>query len=126
MADINALFPSKWLKASDVASGVDVQIAGLKMEHIQENEAEKPVLYFNGHTKGLVLNKTNGLMIAHSYTPETDNWVGKMIHMRSEPVAFQGKIVDSIRVSCPQPDFQKPPVSDVPTDSVPPTEDIPW
>ena len=99
MANINQLFPSKYLKAEDVKAGVTVTIAGMKMEKVAEGEADKPVIYFHGKQKGLVLNKTNAQMIAHiTGSFDTDEWANKMVYLHSEPVSFQGRIVDSIRV----------------------------
>ena len=109
MANINTLFPSKYLKAEDVKAGVTVTIAGMKMEKVAEGEADKPVIYFHGKQKGLVLNKTNAQMISHiTGSFDTDEWANKMVYLHSEPVSFQGRIVDSIRVgtapmAAPQP-----------------------
>ena len=103
MPNVNEMFPSKWLKASDLpAGGADVVIANIVMEEVNAGEAPKYVMHFNGKDKGIVLNKTNGLMIAHSYGVDSDNWIGKPIHLYKEPVQFQGKIVDAIRVRVPE------------------------
>jgi len=104
MANINSLFPSKWLKAADLPQGGQtVTIASLSLEEVEEGKEPKPVLHFHGARKGLVMNKTNALMIAHAYGDETDLWREKQIHLYSEPVSFQGKIVDAIRVRAVQP-----------------------
>ena len=110
MANINQLFPSKYLKAEDVKAGVTVTIAGMKMEKVAEGEADKPIIYFHGAQKGLVLNKTNAQMIAHiTGSFDTDEWANKMIYLHSEPVSFQGRIVDSIRVGKSQDPVKVPP-----------------
>ena len=102
MANINQLFPSKYLKAEDVKAGVTVTIAGMKMEKVAEGEADKPVIYFHGKQKGLVLNKTNAQMISHiTGSFDTDEWANKMVYLHSEPVSFQGRIVEAIRVGKP-------------------------
>lgn len=95
--NINAAFPSTYLKASDlqgrrVTIGIDrVAIEDVGGEH-------KPVLYFLGRDRGLVLNKTNGSIIAEMYGPETDDWHGRSITLYPARVEYQGKIVDAIRV----------------------------
>ena len=120
MANINTLFPSKWLKSDDVKQGVNVQIAGMKLEEVEEGKPGKPVLYFNGAQKGLVLNKTNGQMIAHiTGSLDTDDWVGKTVYLHSEPVSFQGRIVDSIRVGKAQAPIQ----AHANTNGIPPQND---
>jgi hypothetical protein len=100
MPNINDIFPSKWLKASDLPpQGITLTIATLAMEDVDESKPPMPVLHFHGHDKGLVLNKTNGQMLAHLFnSPDTDAWMGKPIMLVSEPVQFQGRIVDAVRV----------------------------
>ena len=99
--NINDAFPSKWLKAADLKGHppVSVVIREVTLEEVGDDKETKPVVYFEGKKLGVVLNKTNGAMIAHFYGSETDGWRGKQILLRCEPVAFAGKIVDSIRVS---------------------------
>ena len=103
---VNDLYPSKYLKAEDIKGRppVSVVIAKVTMEELGEgdNKQLKPILYFQGKERGLALNKTNANMIAHTFGNETDDWVGKTILLRSEPVDFKGKIVDAIRVSAGQ------------------------
>lgn len=70
---------------------------------------EKPVLYFNGKEKGLVLNKTNAQTIASLHSPETDNWPGRSISIFPTQVDFQGRQVEAIRVKLQQPQQQAPP-----------------
>ena len=102
MANINNLFPSKWLKAQDLpAGGVTVTISNMVMEDVEQGKPPQPVLHFHGKDKGLVLNKTNAMLIAHTYGIESDAWVGKPIHLHKEPVQFQGRIVDAIRCKGP-------------------------
>ena len=99
MPNINNIFPSKYLKAADFTSGPQNAVMGsLAMEVLTEGHDAQPVLYFHGQTKGLVLNKTNANMIAHTLGPETDAWMGKTLQLYVEPVSFQGRIVDAIRV----------------------------
>ena len=58
----------------------------------------KPVLYFQNHERGIVLNKTNSSIIADMYGEETDDWPGKRVVLYPARVEFQGKIVDAIRI----------------------------
>ena len=99
--DINSLYPSTYLKSADVkAQPIIATIKNVAPEVIADNET-KPVIYFNELDRGMVLNKTNGMMIAAFYGTETSAWTGQQIELYSEPVAFQGRIVDSIRVRRP-------------------------
>ena len=95
--NINDVFPSKYLKASDLdGHKIKLTIKSVEMEEIGTDE--KPVLYFEGKKKGLVLNKTKGAVLAASYSPETDGWVGKEIAIFPGQVNFQGQMVPSITV----------------------------
>ena len=101
--NINDAFPSKYLKASDLAGhNVNVTIANVVTEDIGKGE-EKLIIYFHGKQKGMVLNKTNANNIAAIYGPETEDWVGQPIVIFEAMVDFQGKTVPALRVRAPQP-----------------------
>lgn len=98
--NIDSVFPSHYLKASDLqgASPV-VTIDRLEVEPIGRNKEMKPVLYFVGKDKGLVLNKTNASKIAQfAGSKDTDDWHGTRIRLYATEVEFQGDTVEAIRV----------------------------
>jgi len=98
--NIQHSFPSRWLKAGDLlASGgkAAYEIRAVSMERVGEDE--KPVVWFAGEPRGLVLNKTNGSRLAELFGEETDGWGGKTVGLEAVRVDFRGKIVDAIRVS---------------------------
>src|SRR3989304_235004 len=95
--NINDQFPSKYLKATDLNGGeVTVTIKDCMVEEVGDDK--RPVLYFTGKDKGVVLNKTNANNIADAYTPDTDEWVGKKVVLYTAWVDFQGRSVESIRI----------------------------
>ena len=95
--NINDQFPSKYLKAADLNGGeITVTIKDCIVESLGEDK--RPVLYFAGKDKGVVLNKTNANNIADAYTPDTDSWVGKKVVLYTAYVDFQGRSVESIRI----------------------------
>ena len=97
---ISSAFPSNYIKASDLQNRpVRVRMNYVKIEKIGDDE--KPVLYFIGKEKGLVLNKTNANVIALIYGDDTDNWSGGDIEIYPTETDFQGKRVDAIRVRLP-------------------------
>ena len=101
MAKLHELFPSKYLKAVDVADApMQVSIDRLEQENVsRENPNEtKPVVYFRGQTRGLVLNVTNGNAIAELHGDDCDDWTGKGIELFAARVPFGNKVVDAIRV----------------------------
>ena len=93
-------FPSKFLKASDLGNNqVVVEIWKVKMEEIGQDRESKPVIYFRGKDKGLVLNKVNTETIAGLVGSwESDEWPGHKIKLGTAKVEFQGKRTDGIRV----------------------------
>lgn len=100
--NINSVFPSKYLKASDLQGRtVRVTISNVVVEKIGDDQ--RPVLYFQGKEKGVVLNKTNANTIANTYGPETDGWLGAPIELFSAMVDFAGKMTEAIRVRVPRP-----------------------
>ncbi len=98
--NIDTAFPSKYLKASDLA-GKTVRLKITRIEIEKLGEDLRPVLYFNGTEKALVTNKTNANRITFAYGKETDDWIGKDIEVYPDHVDFQGRLVEAIRVRTP-------------------------
>jgi hypothetical protein len=108
MPKVGDMFPSAFLKAGDLGSARPVlRIRTVGFEEI--GDERKPVVYFEGKTKGLVLNKTNaGSIVEIAGTDDTDHWVGVAIRLYSAMTDFQGKRVPCIRVEMPPPGVNTP------------------
>jgi hypothetical protein len=105
---IGAAFPSKYIKAADLqGQTLRLAIANVVVEDIGNNE-HKPVVYFAGWDKGMVLNKTNANHIAAYLGDETTAWTGHQIAVYSTKVEFRGDYVDGIRIKFPAPDAAAP------------------
>ena len=103
---ISSAFPSNYLKAADLQDrNVMVKMSHVTLEKIGDDE--KPVLYFVGKEKGIVLNKTNASNIAVVYGDDTNDWREQEIVLFPAMVDFQGKSVEAIRVRAPQPKDRK-------------------
>jgi hypothetical protein len=98
--NIDAAFPSSWLKAADL-QGKQVKVIMERIEMQDIGDDHKPVLYFQGKEKGLVLNKTNANNIKDAYGSETSDWFGKPLVIFPTKVDFSGRRVDAIRVRAP-------------------------
>lgn len=99
MTHINSLFPSNYVAAIDLQGQlVDVQILSLKFEKVGSDQEERPVLYFAGMTKGMVMNKTNARRIAKLYGPDIEGWFGRWITLYESETDFGGETVPCIRV----------------------------
>jgi len=106
--DIREMFPSKYLKGEDLQGReVTVTIKEMKVERLgagpDKDKEDKPVLYFERATKSLILNRTNALVIAELYGPETAAWRGKRVTLYSERLRAFGKTHDAIRVKAEKP-----------------------
>ena len=104
MAKIDALFPSKYIKAADLnGSEITLTMAAVQQEDVGEGEPQ-PVLYFNDAQKGLVLNRTNADSIVRiTGSDETDDWAGHRIALFESTTQFRGKTVACVRVKPPAP-----------------------
>ena len=104
---IGSAFPSKNLKADDLQGReVKVTISGVDIEDVSGDGEMKPVLHFTGKDKGMVLNKTNygRLQIFFDDFKASDDSValiGKEVILYSEPVSFQGKRGNGLRLKVP-------------------------
>ena len=100
MPNLNEMFPSKYLRSSDIDQDYEVSITKVEMDTVGQGDQkeEKYIVYFAEFDKGLVLNKTNAALIAAQHGDNTDLWKGKLVVLTVEDVTYQGKIVPAIRV----------------------------
>jgi hypothetical protein len=101
VAHIDEFFPSRWLKPSDLG-GKDVSV-GIQRVTAEEFENEgkterKPVVYFNGAEKGLILNKTNAATITQAYGSDYTSWPGNRITLHTAMIDAWGETREAIRV----------------------------
>ena len=103
---ISNAFPSKYLKSSDLQDqNVTVKISHVELDDVGGDE-KKPVVYFVGKQKGVVLNKTNSKIISTAYGDDTENWRNQSIILFPAMVEFKGDMVEAIRCRVPK---QAPP-----------------
>lgn len=107
MATIADLGSSKYIKQTDVQPPILVTISGYKKQNVAK-EDEKPenkfVLFFKETDKGLVLNTTNGNLIAEiTGSPDLDEWEGKKIVLFNDmSVYYAGKKTGGVRARAPK------------------------
>ena len=121
---VGQAFPSKYLTAADLDGRTrKVVIERYEMEEIGEEKREKPVLYFEGKGKALVLNTTNANLIAEVLdTDEMDDWIGREVSLYPTRVDFRGKRVEAIRVKADAP----PPPAEEEPGGVTDDDDVPF
>jgi hypothetical protein len=96
--NINDAFPSKYLKSDDLqGQRIPVTVMAVTMEDIGDKEF-KLVMRFMGKDKGMIVNKTNSMIMAGMWGNETDRWQGQKLELVAIPVMFQGKQVMGLSV----------------------------
>ncbi len=100
---ISDIFQSDYLKAADLRDRqVTVIIDRVERHQVGKDKEDKPVLFFDGKDKGVILNKTNANTIAAVYGDESDDWKGGEVILFSAPTQNpEGKTVDGIRIKIP-------------------------
>ena len=101
--NIDEAYPSKYIKESDLQGQPRVlTIARVSVETLDQSSNEtKPVVYFQGAQKGLVLNVTNKNVFVLLYGKETNNWNGRQIELYPSQTDFRGEVVACIRCRAP-------------------------
>ena len=96
------MYESEFIYHFDLAGkDVTVKIARVEAGTLTGSggrKTKKPVVYFDGKSKGLALCKTNARTIAALYTNDTDKWIGKSITLYPTTTTFGPDTVDCVRV----------------------------
>lgn len=95
--NINDAFPSRFIKAAQIREPHDLTIRCVTMEEVGDDR--KPVLYFEGRTAGLVMNKTQGFAVAEIHGEDMEKWSGGMIRIGPGTTHYGGKMVGTVVVS---------------------------
>ena len=99
--DMRTVHPSAWFSASDFDGlGKEMTIGNVMMQQV--GAEFKPVMYFNGQEKGLVLNPTNNKLIIAMLGWESKDWTGQKIVLFSYTAMFQGQ--PQLRIGVRPPD----------------------
>ena len=119
--NVNELKNSQFLTKEDCEPDILLTIKSCEEQDVSmENEPTKMkwVMYFKEREKPLVLNVTNGQLIAAILgSEESDDWIGKQIVLwNDKTVMFRGELKGGIRVrAIKQPDSPaEEPSSDIP------------
>jgi len=107
MPSVNDLKRNRFLTQKDIGRPVLATINAYKEVNVAMEGAEpdeRYVLFFKELEKPLVLNSTNGQIIAAiTGSDEFDNWIGHKIVLYVDPnVSFGGKLVGGIRCRAPR------------------------
>lgn len=87
--------------AFDDGKDMIVQIKDVRIETVQNQQGreDKPVLFFEGDVKPLILNSTNMKTIEKvTGSPYMDDWVGKKLQLFVTMVSAFGTTTEAVRV----------------------------
>ncbi len=104
---VSHLKQSSFLTRADVGVGKLMTIREVFQQNVAKEGAPEELKWcvqFDEHEKPMVLNSTNGQLIAQiTKQDDTDNWLGHKIVLYDDPsVSFGGKLVGGIRVRAPR------------------------
>ena len=106
MVTLNDAFPSKYLKATDLAEPVIATIKLAELEKIRKastaKKCTKVVCYFAKKLKPLPLNRTNFESVGDicgSY--DSDDFPGTKIELYATKTSMNGKVMDCVRIRAP-------------------------
>lgn len=97
---VSDVFASKYLSANDLKGRTyQLTIAGIQIEELdgQGGKKTKPVLFFQGAQKGMVLNRTNAEAISVVLGDETNDWIGHKLELFSMRVQGPNGMTDGLR-----------------------------
>jgi hypothetical protein len=99
--NVSDLYPSRYLKASDLDGPVVFIIDSLTTEEVGKDKEIKPVIRFRGVQKPFILNRTNANAIAKIYGGNTSTWIGKPVQLYPTVTEAGGEQYDVIRFRAP-------------------------
>ena len=104
---VSELKDSKFLRKEDCGAGILLTIADVRQENVAKEGAPEDMkwcMYFRESEKPMVLNSTNGQIIAaFTGSEDSEGWIGKQVVLYHDPnVSFGGKLVGGIRCRAPR------------------------
>lgn len=85
------------LNGKDVTVKIAKVVAG-ELAGPNGRKTKKPIVYFEGGTKGLALNATNAKTIAALYGNYVEKWVGRWVTLYPTTTTMGSETVEAIRI----------------------------
>ncbi len=112
------VFPRKWLSGDDLPHDTSATIQRVVMEEMHNPKTNrkdrKPVAYFVGKRKALILNRTNWNVLAGLYGDESDIWAGKRVVLGADEVDSPQGRMRAPRVRAVLPETLATPPAEIP------------
>lgn len=100
--NIDDVYPRRFATGADLgAKEPTLAIRLVSLEEMGPEHKKKPVLWFAGCKKGVVLTKPLARCVADLYGPETDAWVGRRVTLYTEEVEAFGETFLAFRAKAP-------------------------
>lgn len=117
MPKTSEMIVSKFLRKEDFDDDQVCTIKTVKLEEVAQGET-KWIIYFNQHSKGMVLNITSIRVLEGAFGDDSDDWIGKKVMVYVDPnVSFQGRVVGGLRLRPPKKQTPAPEVAPAPKDT---------
>lgn len=98
--------PSRYVSAVDLNgkefTGTIAKVVAGEVDD-GKRKAKKPMMYFQGASKPLALNKTNAKILIKLYGPDVEKWVGQRCTMYPTTTMMGPDRVDCIRIKPQKP-----------------------
>ncbi len=112
--DYRAYYDATYIRAWDLPPNKDVaviieRVVGEEMKGKEKDAYRRPVVYFRGKKKGLVLNAGMGKAVKGMYGRFTRGWIGKPIAIYATTCDAFGETHDVVRVRPTPPRKQREP-----------------
>jgi len=94
--DMRKAYPSTYLAQEDLEGHPNQErvcvIRGARMEDVDRDPTKpnKPVVYIEGESRGIVLNKTNNAMLINAFGDTSEQWAGKSFVLWWNPEVMFG------------------------------------
>lgn len=106
MPKVSSVYSGDYVTATELPTGrrITAIVTAVAVEAVGQEQQQKVVLELqnpNGRAwpRRLVLNKTNALILSSAFGDDTVAWPNRAIEIWAEPVNFQGRIVQGIRLN---------------------------
>lgn len=100
---MSELAPSPHLEAADLDGDMVLTIKSWQHNDVGPEKVTKAVIYFEEVERGLVVNKTNRVVLQHLFGRYVDDMIGKRITLHATECQFQGKLVPCLRIRTEHP-----------------------
>ena len=114
MPDYSDDFGGKYTNASHVTEPFVGTVERVEREDVDGNGKMKPVVYFVGRDRGVVLNSTRYETVSlMAGSRNTDDWIGQKIRVTRGKTRFAGKPVECVEFGMPPAEKRKKEAAEV-------------